>query len=69
MGGWTRYVLQNGYSKDRVLGTVAGLRSAIKAYKMGNGFKKDKEMERLIKLDEGNGLEGWVREQLGQKTT
>lgn len=68
MGGWTRYVLQNGYSKDRVQGTVAGLRSAIKVYKMGNGFKKDKEMEKLIKLDEGNGLESWVREQLGQKT-
>lgn len=69
MGGWTRYVLQNGYSRDRVQGTVAGLRSAIRAYKMGNGFKKDKEMEKLIKLDEGNGLEGWVMEQLGQKTT
>jgi hypothetical protein len=68
MGGWTRYVLQNGYSKDRVQGIVAGLRSAIRAYKMGNGFKRDKEMEKLIQLEEGNGLEDWVREQLGQKS-
>ena len=68
MGGWTRYVLQNGYSRDRVQGIVAGLRSAIKAYKMGNGFRKDREMEKLIKLEEGNGLEDWVKEQLGQKS-
>jgi len=68
MGGWTRYVLQNGYSKDRVQGIVAGLRSTIKAYKMGNGFRKDKEMEKLVKLDESNGLEDWVKEQLGQKS-
>jgi hypothetical protein len=67
MGGWTRYALQNTYSKDKIQGTVAGVKSAIKVYKMGNGFKKDKEMEKLIKLDEAGGLESWVVEKLGQK--
>ena len=65
MAGWTRYVLQNGYSKDRIQGNVAGIRSAIKVYKAGNGLKKDKEMEKLIRLDESGGLETWVTEQLG----
>jgi hypothetical protein len=65
MGGWTRYVLQNGYSKDAIQGNVAGIRSAIKVYKAGNGLRKDKEMEKLIKLDESGGLESWVVTQLG----
>ncbi len=67
MGGWTRYVLQNRYSKDKVQGNLAGIKSAIKVYKLGNGLKKDKEMEKLIKLDEAGGLEAWVAGQLGQK--
>ncbi|HXB08151.1 MAG TPA: hypothetical protein VNW04_13570 [Puia sp.] len=67
MGGWTRYMLQNGYSKDEVKGNAAGIKSAIKVYKMGNGFKKDKEMEKLVKLDESGGLEDWVAGQLGKK--
>jgi len=65
MAGWTRYVLQNGYSKDVIQGNVAGIRSAIKVYRLGNGLKKDKEMEKLIKLDESAGLESWVVTQLG----
>jgi hypothetical protein len=67
MGGWTRYVLQNGYSKDKVQANLAGIKSAIKVYKLGNGLKKDKEMERLIKLDESGGLEAWVSGQLSEK--
>jgi hypothetical protein len=67
MGGWTKYVLQNGYSQDKVQANVAGIKSAIKVYKLGNGLKKDKEMDKLIKLDDGGGLEAWVVAQLGQK--
>jgi hypothetical protein len=67
MGGWTRYVLQNGYSKDKVQANLGGIKSAIKVYKLGNGLKKDKEMERLIKLDDSGGLEAWVTGQLGEK--
>jgi hypothetical protein len=67
MGGWTRYVLQNGYSKDMIQGNLAGIKSAIKVYKLGNGLKKDKEMDRLIKLDDSAGLEAWITAQLSQK--
>jgi hypothetical protein len=67
MGGWTRYVLQNGYSKDKVQANVAGIKSAIKVYKLGNGLKKDKEMDKLVKLDDSGGLEAWVAGQLSQK--
>ena len=67
MAGWARYALQNGYSKDMVRCNLAGIKSAIKVYKLGNGMKKDKEMERLIKLDEDGGLEAWVATQLSGK--
>jgi hypothetical protein len=66
-GGWTKYVLQNAYSKDQMQGSLAGIRSAIQVYKSGNGLKKDKEMEKLIALDEKGGLEDWLKAQLAQK--
>jgi len=67
MGGWTRYTLDNGYSKDKIQGNLSGIRSVIKVYKLGNGLKKDKEIDKLIKLDDSGGLEAWVAEQLSQK--
>jgi hypothetical protein len=36
---------------------------------MGIGLKKDKEMEKLIALDEHGDLEKWVKDQLEKKTT
>jgi hypothetical protein len=64
MGGWTKYSLQNGYSKDLVQCNLAGIKSAVKLYQLGNGIKRDKEMEKLIDMDTKNSLEGWVRSQL-----
>ena len=67
MGGWTKYTLQNGYSKDKIQCNLAGIKSAIKVYKMGNGLKKDKEMEKFSKLDDSGALETWVAAQFSQK--
>jgi hypothetical protein len=67
MGGWTKYSLQNNYSKDAVKCNVAGVKAAIKVYQMGNGIKKDKEMERIIDIDSKNELDAWVASQLEQK--
>jgi hypothetical protein len=67
MGGWIKYTLQNAYSNDSVKCNLAGIRSAIKVYQMGNGIKKDKAMEKLIDLDSKNQLEAWVITQLSQK--
>jgi hypothetical protein len=66
MAGWIRYALQNNYSKDQVQGTLAGIRCAAKVYKAG-GLKKDKEMQKLIDLDEKGELEKWVIEMLAKK--
>lgn len=67
MGGWTRYVLQNSYSKDNFKGNLAGIKSAIKVYKMDNGIKKDKAMEKIITMDENGELEQWIKDQMAKK--
>ena len=66
MGGWTRYALQNNYSKDITAGTIAGIRSAVKVYKTGL-FKKDKELQSLVDLEEKGELENWVKNKLSKK--
>jgi hypothetical protein len=66
MAGWTRYCLQNNYSKDITQGSLAGIKSAIKIYKAG-GLKKDKEMQKLVDLDDKGELEKWVSDQLAKK--
>jgi hypothetical protein len=68
MGGWTRSVLESKpQDNDQVKGNVAGLRSVIKVYKMGNGIVKDKKIEKLFKLEEGQELNKYVEEQLKKK--
>lgn len=67
MGGWTKYCLENNYSKDLIKGNTAGIKSAIKVYKKDVGIKKDKAMDKLIELDDNGELEKWVTEQLAKK--
>lgn len=64
MGGFTKYVLENNYSKDKTACTLAGIRSAMTVYKKGVDIKKDKEMEKLIATEEKGELETWVRSKL-----
>ena len=66
MGGWTRYCLQNNYSTDMINGSLAGIKSAIKVYK-NLSLKKDKEMDKLIELDDKGELENWVKSKLEKK--
>jgi hypothetical protein len=67
LGGWTKYSLQNGYSKDVVKCNLAGIKSVIKVYKMGGGIKKDKDIDKLVELDSKNELEPWIIARLGKK--
>ncbi len=66
LGGWTRYSLTHNYSNDVVQGSVAGIKSVLKMYQTGE-FKKDKDMKKLLELEEKGELENWVMEQLGKK--
>ncbi len=63
MCGWTKYALQNEYTKDEVPCNLAGLQSMIKVYKTGK-LKKDKKMDELVAMDTEGKLEAWVKEKL-----
>jgi hypothetical protein len=67
MAGWTKYSLENSYSKDETKGNIAGVRCAINVYKKGVGLKKDKAMEKLVQLEDKGELEKWVADQLAKK--
>ena len=65
MGGWVKYALENpDYKDDEVKCNLAGLRSVIKVYEKGNGMKKDRNVEKLIKLEKKGKLEEWVKQHL-----
>lgn len=63
MGGWTKFVIENpGSIEDHVKGNFAGIKSSIAFYKknLNNGLEKNKDLEKLISLDEKGELEKWV---------
>ncbi len=62
MSGWTRYALENNYSKDSQKGYFEGLKSVINVYKKGIDIKKDKDVEKLVELQEKGELETWVKD-------
>lgn len=64
MGGWTKYALENDYSKDAVQGNLAGIRSMIAVYTAGGDIKKDKSMQALVDIDKSGELEDWVKKQI-----
>lgn len=66
MGGWTKFCLQNNYSQDNIQGSLAGVKDAIKVYK-NLSLKKDKEMEKLIELEDKGELENWVKSKMVKK--
>jgi hypothetical protein len=64
MSACARYVLENNYSKDMRAKHRAALRDIIAVYKSGNGIKKDKKMEKLIKSEEEGKIDEWLEENL-----
>lgn len=67
LGGWTQFDLEHpDQSKDEVAGNLAGIRSVIKVYQanLGKGIMKDKDVQKMIKLEKKGKLEEWVRIQV-----
>jgi hypothetical protein len=62
MAGWTRYALENNYSKDNQKGYLEGLKSLINVYKKGIDIKKDKDVEKFVELHDKGELEAWIKE-------
>jgi hypothetical protein len=64
LAGWTRYSLENGYSKDQQKGYFEGFKSMIKVYKKGISIKKDKDLENIIEIYDNGDLEKWISENI-----
>jgi hypothetical protein len=58
LGGWTKYALENNYSKNKIMGNQKGIEAVIDFYqKNKNDLKKDKQVEKYIKLKDKGKLE------------
>ena len=64
LGGWTRYALQNPEGNNKFDGNLAGIQNIINVYTTADGIKKDKKVEKLIKLQKKGELEKWLKETL-----
>lgn len=60
MGEWSLYELKNGDKSNPTQAALQAIRSVIKVYKKGTGFAKDKNIEKLMALDEKGQLEKYV---------
>lgn len=66
LGAYSKFVIENPSQKeDTLAANVAGFQSLLKVYKnnKGKGIKKDKKVEKLLKLDDVK-LKKWVKKQL-----
>jgi hypothetical protein len=64
LAGWTRYALENNYSKDQQKGYFEGFKSVITVYKKGLGVKKSKDMDKLVKIYDKGELESWIEKNI-----
>lgn len=63
MGGWARYQLQHPEVKDPAVLNTEGIRTMLRAYRAG-GFRRNKQLETLAKLEANGTLAAWVSKQL-----
>ena len=67
MAGFTRYSLENNYSKDELLCNIAAMKSVVKCCNLGGEIKKDKNLTKLLDADKEGKLEDWIKEALTAK--
>jgi hypothetical protein len=63
MGGWARYQLQHPEVKDPAVLNTEGIRTMLHAYQAG-GYKKNKQLDELSKMETKGTLPEWVKKQL-----
>jgi len=62
MSGWTKYSLENDYSKDKVECAVAGAENAIEFYKKNKSeLGKNSDMEKLMKQQKKGKLKKYIK--------
>ncbi|MGD1848029.1 MAG: hypothetical protein ACFB10_21760 [Salibacteraceae bacterium] len=65
MGGWTKYALENKDFDNKVMGNMAGIEAVIDFYERNrNHFKKDKKIEKFIKMKADGKLKSFIEERV-----
>lgn len=65
IAGWTKYSLDNNYSKDILQGNKAGIETVVEFYQKNKVYlKKDKDVEKFAKLIEKGKLEDEIKKKL-----
>ncbi|WP_165043048.1 hypothetical protein [Dysgonomonas sp. ZJ709] len=65
MIGWSKYALDNNYSKDNIAGNMAGIEATVTFYRKNRGYlKQDKNIEKYEKLIEKGNLEKEIKKNL-----
>jgi hypothetical protein len=59
MGGWAKYSLESKDFKNKVAGSLAGIEAVI-AFYTKNAMKKDKNVEKYIKMKEKGTLKDYI---------
>lgn len=66
--GWTKYSIDNDYSKDIIKSNKAGIETVVNYYNKNKGFlKKNKDVEDYEKMIKKNKLEEYIAKKLNQK--
>jgi hypothetical protein len=64
LGGWSRYALQNNYSRDQLKGYYYGFKTMVLVYRKGIAIKEEKALEHLVKVDDDGKLEDWIKDNI-----
>lgn len=67
MAGYTRWCLENNYSKDEIKANTAGVKSMINLLHLGGEIKKNKTLQKAIEADRAGKLEEWVSRNYSKK--
>jgi hypothetical protein len=60
LAGYSSYVLENNYTKDKVKSYTAAVQAVINCYQLGGDLKRSKPIEKAIEKSKNNKLEEWV---------
>lgn len=62
IANYTKYCLQNNYSKDKIKAFTAAIKAIINCYSLGGQVSADDDLDKAIAADKEGKLEDWVRE-------
>lgn len=66
IGNWAKYCIEK-KTDDEYRGFLAGLKAVLKIYRKGINVVKDKDFDKLLKLEDEGKLEEWARKLMNKK--